>query len=137
MTSELAISSLHQVAVPSSDLARSIGFYRDVLGLRLIAQFSPPGLAFFALGEVRLLVEAFENPKAGGGVLYFRVADLQAAHAALKTRGVAFDQDPHPIHRDADGTFGEPGATEWMAFFRDPDGNVLALASRVPPERNP
>ena len=38
------------------------------------------------------------------------------------------------IDRDDDGAFGERGATEWMAFFRDPDGNVLALASRLRPQ---
>jgi catechol 2,3-dioxygenase-like lactoylglutathione lyase family enzyme len=131
-----SISSLHQVAVPSSDLARSIAFYRDGVGLRFIAQFSPPGLAFFSLGETRLLVEAGAGAKPSGGVLYFRVADILDAAAALKARGLAFDQEPHAIHRDDDGIFGEPGATEWMAFFRDPDGNLLALASRVPPQRN-
>ncbi len=58
-------------------------------------------------------------------------------YAALRARGVAFDGEPHAIHRDDDGKFGEPGATEWMAFFTDPDGNVLALASRVPLARKP
>ncbi len=137
VTSEFAISSLHQVAVPAADLARSVAFYRDALGLKLIAQFSPAGLAFFALGETRLLIEASAHLAAGSGVLYFRVADIQAAHTELKTRGVSFDQGPHAIHRDDDGTFGVAGATEWMAFFRDPDGNLLALASRVAPQRNP
>jgi len=33
-------------------------------------------------------------------------------------------------HRDDTGTFGMIGIEEWMAFFKDPDGNVLALASR-------
>jgi len=137
MNTALAISSLHQAAVPSSDLARSIAFYRDLLGLRFIAQFSPPGLAFFSLGETRLLVEASADAKPSGGVLYFRVADIHGATAALKARGLAFDQEAHAIHRDDDGTFGEPGTTEWMAFFRDPDGNLLALASRVAAERSP
>ncbi|HEY8123477.1 MAG TPA: VOC family protein [Myxococcota bacterium] len=136
MGSALSIDSLHQVAVATADLARSIAFYRGALGLRLIAEFSPPGLAFFALGDTRLLVEAAREAKPAGGVLYFRVDDIQAAHAALKARGVAFDRAPHAIHRDDDGTFGERGATEWMAFFRDPDGNVLALAERVAPGRS-
>ena len=35
------------------------------------------------------------------------------------------------IHRDDDGVFGPPGTEEWMALFRDPDGNALALASRI------
>ena len=130
----LSITSLHQAAVPSSDLARSVAFYRDTLGLRLIAQFSPPGLAFFALGETRLLVDAAGESKSAAGPLYFRVADVHAASEALRARGVAFDAEPHVIFRDDGGTFGAAGDEEWMAFFRDPDGNVLALAARMRPQ---
>jgi len=46
---------------------------------------------------------------------------------ALEVRGVTFDDQPHVVHRDA-------GYDLWMAFFRDPDGNVLALMSEVPKE---
>jgi len=134
---DLGLSSLHQVAVPSADLARSIRFYRDALGLRLLAEFSPPGLAFFALGETRLLVDAAAEAKPGAGVLYFRASDIHAACAALRARGVAFESGPHAIHRDDAGAFGERGTSEWMAFFRDPDGNLLALASRVAAEEKP
>ena len=45
-------------------------------------------------------------------------------------KGIAFDREPHRIHRDETGTFGPRGAEEWMAFFRDPSDNVLALASQ-------
>jgi predicted enzyme related to lactoylglutathione lyase len=62
-------------------------------------------------------------------VLYFRVADIEAAFAELTDRGVEFVSEPHLIHRDDDGTFGKPGEEEWMAFFQDPGGNTLALAS--------
>jgi len=137
MSGALQISCLHQVAVPSSDLARSIAFYQRGLGLALIAKFEPPGLAFFALGATRLLVDAAAPSKPGGGVLYFRVSDIRGACAALRERGVAIESGPHAIHRDDTGTFGAAGEEEWMAFFRDPDGNVLALATRVPPRANP
>lgn len=129
------ITSLHQAALPSRDLERSITFYRDTLGLRLIARFSPPGLAFFALGETRLLVDAAGESKSAAGLLYFRVADIHAATEALRAHGVAFDSEPHVIFRDDGGTFGAAGEEEWLAFFRDPDGNLLALAARMRPER--
>lgn len=135
MNTPLSIASLHQAAVPASDLARSVAFYRDTLGLELLAKFEPPGLAFFALGETRLLVEASAEAKPGSGVLYFRVADIHAAANELRARGVALDSGPHAIYRDDDGTFGAAGEEEWMAFFRDPNGNLLALASRARPER--
>lgn len=135
MNTALSITSLHQAAVPASDFARSVTFYRDTLGLTLLAKFEPPGLAFFALGETRLLVDAAAEAKPGGGVLYFPVAEIHAAANELRARGVALDSGPHAIQRDDDGSFGAAGEEEWMAFFRDPHGNVLALASRVRPER--
>jgi len=37
------------------------------------------------------------------------------------------------VHRDTEGVFGQPGAETWMGFFRDPDGNLLAITSEVLP----
>jgi methylmalonyl-CoA/ethylmalonyl-CoA epimerase len=129
MTSDPGIRALHQVAQRSTDLERSIAFYRDVLGLPFVAKFDPPGLAFFDLGNTRLLLEA------GGhsAVLYFAVPDIDAAYATLLERGVTFDAVPHLVHRDDDGTFGDAGDEEWMAFLRDPDGNVVAILERRTP----
>ena len=117
----------------ASDLDRSVAFYRDAVGLALVARFDPPGLAFFDVGGVRLLVE--RGPIAEhADVLYLDVDDIDAAYAELTGRGVAFDGEPHLIHRDDDGTFGPAGEEEWMAFFRDPDGGILAISQRrLPP----
>lgn len=120
------LGPLHQVAQRAGDLGRAVAFYRDVLGLDLIASFDPPGLAFFRLGETRLMLEG----SAPSSTLYLRVEDVVAAHDELLGRGVAFEDEPHVVHRDADGTFGAAGEEEWMTFFRDPDGNLLALVER-------
>ncbi len=129
----LKLSKLSQVALSCSDLKRTIAFYRDVLGVEFVAEFSPPGLACFRLGPVGLLIEAGATGEAGsrhgGNPLYFGVDDIQAAYAELMARGVTFDSAPHLIHRDDNGTFGRVGAETWMAFFKDPDGNVLALSA--------
>lgn len=125
--SAIALDRVHQIAQHSSDLDRSIAFYRDKLGARFIARFDPPGLAFFDFAGIRLLLEK----GASSATLYFRVDDIQSACEALRSRGVSFDQEPHAIHLDDQGTFGPAGSEEWMAFFRDPDDNILALASRV------
>lgn len=126
----LSLKTLHQIAVYSSDLERSIAFYRDTLGAEFLARFDPPGLAFFRFGPTRLLLERNGKP----ATLYFRVDDIEAAHAELAARGVAFSAAPHAIHRDREGLFGPAGHEEWMAFFADPDGNVLALASQAAPK---
>jgi catechol 2,3-dioxygenase-like lactoylglutathione lyase family enzyme len=124
------------VAVPCSDVDRAVAFYRDVVGLDHLATFGD--LAFFDLGGVRLLVERSDaSAVAAGGVLYLTVADIHAAHAALAQRGVVFEDEPHAIFTDADGTFGTAGEAEWMTFFRNPDGNLLALSSREPPSSPP
>jgi len=122
----MRLTRLHQIAAHADDLEASRAFYRDVLGARLLARFDPPGLLFFDFNGVRLLLERNAAP----ATLYFRVDDIDTACAALGERGVTFDGEPHLIHRDDDGVFDNPGTEEWMVFFRDPGGNVLALASR-------
>jgi methylmalonyl-CoA/ethylmalonyl-CoA epimerase len=130
---ELQLGPLRQVALSCSDLRKFIEYYRDTLGLELIAEFTPPGLAFFRLGTSRLMIEQDATRPGSHAVLYFEVADVAAAQARLEARGVQFSSQPHRIHRDDTGTFGPAGAEEWMTFFKDPDGNILALAeSRLP-----
>ena len=119
---------LHQIALPVQDLDAAERFYRDVLGARFVARFDPPGLLFFDFDGVRLLLEA--GGTANNAVLYIWVEDIDAACEALIAKGVRFTAEPHAIHHDEAGTFGPAGATEWMAFFEDPSGNTLALATR-------
>lgn len=126
----MTLATLRQIAVPSPNLPRAVQFYRDTLGAEFIAQYDPPGMAFFRLGATRLLLEHAPDAKPSGVVLYFEVPDIDAAYAHFQTKGVEFVTPPHLIFRDAAGTFGPAGGEEWMAFFKDPDGNNLALASR-------
>jgi predicted enzyme related to lactoylglutathione lyase len=115
-----------QIAVPVADLERAIAFYAEVLGLRFLFR-APPGLAFFDCGGVRLMLTREEGSdlSARGGIIYYVVPDLAAAHAALGRRGVAFLDAPQRIARLADHEL-------WMAFCRDSEGNLLGLMSEVP-----
>jgi catechol 2,3-dioxygenase-like lactoylglutathione lyase family enzyme/DNA-binding CsgD family transcriptional regulator len=119
-----ALGPIGQVARHVRDVAASVAWYRDVLGLPHLYTYGT--LAFFDCGGLRLfLTESAEPP--GDSVLYFRVADIRAAHAALAARGVEFVSAPHRIHVHGDGT------EEWMAFFNDPDGRPLGLMAQVRP----
>jgi methylmalonyl-CoA/ethylmalonyl-CoA epimerase len=120
------IDRLHQVAQRAEDLERAIAFYRDVIGLRLIASFDPPGLAFFDLSNTRLLVER----AAPVSLLYLEVPDVSAAYSRLGDAGAELVDPPHLIYRDDDGTFGPAGTEEWMAFFKDSEGNLVGLVER-------
>jgi methylmalonyl-CoA/ethylmalonyl-CoA epimerase len=128
----LKLSRLSQVALSCTDLKRAIWFYRDVLGLELVAEFSPPGLACFRMGATSLLIEGRSasgaEPIHGNSVLYFAVDDVDSACSELTSRGVKFDSEPHLVFRDVEGPFGRKGSETWMAFFKDPDGSVLAIS---------
>ena len=52
-TATFGLSRVGQIAVPVSDIARAIAFYRDTLGMRFLFQATPPGLGFFDLDGVR------------------------------------------------------------------------------------
>jgi predicted enzyme related to lactoylglutathione lyase len=123
---DLSNATVHQLLIPVSDLERAITFYRDTLGLPFLFT-APPQMSFFQCGSVRLLigVPPESEPPMRGGTVYFGVADIHAAHAELSRRGVAFGAPPHVIHRAE--TF-----DLWLAEFRDPDGNSLALMSEAP-----
>ncbi len=120
---------LHQVAQHAEDLDRAVGFYTTVLGAELIARFEPPGLAFVDLGGTRLLLET----GAPSALIYLRVADVRQTIDHLRTAGVAIETEPHEVHVDAEGAFGEKGWAEWMAFIRDSENNLVGLASRHAP----
>ena len=121
-----APSRVHQIAQHADDLERATAFYRDVLGLRHLATFDPPGLVFFDLGNARLLLER----GASAATLYLEVDDIDARHAELAAAGVELVGEPHCIFRDDAGTFGTPGTEEWMTFLRDSEGNLVGLVER-------
>ena len=122
----MRLTRIHQVAARAPDLDETRRFYEEVLHARHLATYDPPGLLFFDFAGVRLLFEREARP----ATLYFWVDDIDAAYAALTEQGVKFEDEPHLIHRDMDGTFDNPNTEEWMAFFRDPGDNIVAIASR-------
>ena len=120
------ITAVRQIALTVADVARSIVFYRDALGLQFLFA-AGPNLAFLDIGGVRLMLAAPEGDfKPGvGSVLYFKVADITAAHALLAKRGVVFPSEPHFIAAMPDHDL-------WLDEFRDPDGNAMALMCELP-----
>lgn len=121
---------VHQVAQRADDLERAVDFYQSLLGVPLLARFDPPGLAFFDLGNSRLLLEK----GAPSALLYLEVEDIAASFQELAERGIDFVDEPHVIFHDDDGRFGPRGSEEWMVFLHDSEGNLVALVERRMPE---
>ena len=115
---------LGQVARTVRNTEESRSWFRDVLGLPELYAF--PGLAFFDLGGVRLMLTDQDGGQASqDSILYLRVPDIHASKDELEDRGVKFMHAPHLIHRHEDGT------EEWMAFFEDNEGHPLAIMTQV------
>ena len=125
MVTALRLGPLGQISLLARDTARVERFYRDVLGLPHVFTFGD--LAFFDAGGVRLYIHSKPDKEwRPGSVLYFLVDDIAAAKAELESRGVEFKGAPHMIFRHDD-----TGIEEWLCFFDDSEGNMLALTSRV------
>lgn len=125
-TSELGIDGILQIAVTVKDVPRAMAFYRDTLGLRML--FEAGELAFFDCGGVRLMLARAEQKELQHpSVIYYRVPDIQRATAALKAKGVRFEDEPHIIARMPDHDL-------WLAAFRDSEDNLMALMSEVRPQ---
>ncbi|MGH9487369.1 MAG: VOC family protein [Terriglobales bacterium] len=121
------LGAIGQIAVTAHDLRRAIAFYRDILRLPFL--FESGQLAFFDAGGVQLMLDVPEQPEFDhpSSIIYFRVADIRAGYQALVERGVRFAEGPKCIAR-------LEAREVWMAFFRDSEGNVLALMSEQSPE---
>lgn len=123
--SAFALGPIGQISRSVADIAEAEAFWRDVVGVPHLFTFGK--LAFFDCGGTRLLLSAEGGPGAGASLLYFRVADIAAAHVEMLERGAQFIGAPHLIHRHPDGT------EEWMAFFNDNEGRPLAIMSHKRP----
>jgi catechol 2,3-dioxygenase-like lactoylglutathione lyase family enzyme len=127
---------LVQVALRATDLDLAADFWADLLGSAPTGRFEPPGLLFFDLDGTRLLLDG----NAPASMLYLRVDDLRATLDRLVDRWgerVEVDTEPHPIFDHEDDALGPAGTTEWQAFIRDPEGNLVGLAAFEPSSTSP
>lgn len=123
--SQFSLGPIGQISRSVEDIGAAEVFWREVVGVPHLFTFGK--LAFFDCGGTRLMLSAEGGPGVGASLLYFRVADIVAAHAEMLERGAQFIGAPHMIHRHEDGT------EEWMAFFNDNEGRPLAIMSQKRP----
>jgi methylmalonyl-CoA/ethylmalonyl-CoA epimerase len=117
-----------QIAQHAEDLDRATRFYADLFGVDPVATYDPPGLVFFDLDGVRLLLER----GAPSALHYYAVADIAATTDRLRAGGVVVDSEPHVIFSHEDATLGPAGTDEWQAFVRDSEGNLVGLVEQRP-----
>jgi catechol 2,3-dioxygenase-like lactoylglutathione lyase family enzyme len=110
--------------VATTDLERSHGFYGEVLGLRRVEP-SPFANVYDANGAMLRVTRVERVAAAPYTVLGWTVGDVHASLAGLTGRGVAFERF-EGVDQDDAGVWTAPGGAQ-IAWFKDPDGNLLSL----------
>ena len=108
----------------ATDLDRARAFYEEALGLPLVGQ-NDIACVFDANGTMLRVTAVPEVSRAGYTVLGWRVTDITAAARDLAARGVVFIRYDG-MDQDGDGVWTTPGGDK-VAWFADPDGNILSL----------
>jgi methylmalonyl-CoA/ethylmalonyl-CoA epimerase len=117
------LTSIGQIALTVTNVARATAFYRDILGLTFL--FDANNMAFFDCGGTRLMLGLAEQPESTySSIIYYRTDDIQKTANLLRGRGVAFESEPRMIAKMPDHEL-------WMAFFRDSEGNLAGLMSEM------
>lgn len=128
MNEAVPVSGLFETHLTVSDLGRSVGFYRDVVGLQLALDLPERGAAFLWIGGPgKAMLGLWSLGSAPVGLtlhLAFATSldDVLSAPDRLRSQGVT------PLSffaTEAD----EPSVIGWMpaaaAYFRDPDGHLI------------
>ena len=110
--------------VATTDLDRARAFYGGVLGLAVVEE-SPFACVFDAHGTRLRVTPVAEIVTAPYTVLGWAVADIAATVRALGRAGVRFERFAG-MDQDDLGVWTSPGGAK-VAWFPDPDGNVLSL----------
>jgi catechol 2,3-dioxygenase-like lactoylglutathione lyase family enzyme len=115
--------------IPVADVARARRFYEDKVGLTPKEEYA--GGVIYECGNGSW---AFLYPSPGAGTskastAFWAVADVEAEVAALRARGVVFEDYDLPGLTTAHGIATGGGAK--TAWFKDTEGNILAVSQRL------
>lgn len=115
------------IIICTRDRARATAFYRDTLGLKVASE--DKFASIFHTGGVTLRVSTVADfTPHDHTILGFNVPDVAGTVNALTEEGVTFNRYPHITH-DELGIWTAPGGTVRVAWFKDPDGNVLSVTN--------
>ena len=113
--------------VPTKDTEKARAFYEGVLGLRFVKD-DGFGMVLDANGIMVWVAKAQFTP-APFTILGWQVADIEKMVRALQVKGVQFERFGF-FEQDALGIWTAPGGDK-VAWFKDPDGNVLSVSQHV------
>lgn len=112
--------------VGTRDPQRAKAFYQDKLGLRLVSE-DGFALVFDANGTMLRVTTVGEVAAVPYTVLGWEADDITAIAQELQTAGVLLERFPG-MQQDEFGIWTAPGGAAQVAWFKDPDGNVLSIS---------
>ena len=110
--------------IATTDFSHARKFYGDLLGLKIGAE-SPFALDIDAAGTMLRVIKVEQVKPAPYTVLGWSVPHIGKSAAQLSDKGVAFERYPG-MQQDDLGIWTSPSGAR-VAWFKDPDGNVLSL----------
>ena len=116
-------------SLPVSDVAAAKAFYTDKVGLTVAYEIDEAGVVNFGEGATQLgIYVSYTGGKAPGTFtqVTFVVPDVPASVSELQSKGVTFEEYDMPQLKTDNGVATNPDGSK-AAWFRDPDGNMLAL----------
>lgn len=120
-------SATPAIVICTRDRARATAFYHNTLGLPLSHEDN--FAAVFNTGGVSLRVSVVADfTPHDHTILGFHVPDVPATVQALREKGVTFNLYPRFLQDDL-GIWTAPGRSVQVAWFKDPDGNVLSVTN--------
>ena len=118
----MRVTGTHHIALTTTNYQQMKQFYLETLGLPLVGKFADRNIIFIEVGEITIeLIERKEGTPAVGGWDHFafQVEDTDATYAELNALGISFHVEPKD--------FPDEAPEVRIAFFKDPDGNILEL----------
>jgi catechol 2,3-dioxygenase-like lactoylglutathione lyase family enzyme len=112
--------------IPTRDAARARDFYETTLGLRFVHDDNF-AIVMDANGTTIRIARVPEYSPFPFTLLGWDVPDIDAAVADLAGKGVQFSRYSF-LEQSPNGVWNAPGGAAKVAWFLDPDGNILSLS---------
>jgi predicted enzyme related to lactoylglutathione lyase len=111
--------------IPVSDVARARRFYEQTIGLK-VKEENQGGILYESGGGTVFLYKSAGAGTNRASTAYWRVDNVEAEVAELRKKGVKFEDYDMPGMKTENGILAGGGA----AWFKDPDGNILAIIKK-------
>lgn len=111
--------------IPIRDGEAARAFYEGVLGLRFVVD-DGFAVVFEVNGRYLRLTRVPELNPQPFSIIGWQVADIAAIVDGLAERGVVFERYPQ-LEQDARGVWQVPDGSAKVAWFKDPEGNLLSV----------